>query len=135
MEISDLIRPSLAFHKLSSSSSSSSHSYRAFSLSLSMVDSIESSVFQSLIGLLASPIAQKIGDVFDLGEELQALARARARAQDDVVDGSRGIQRRLVAYEDEDLLHNLMIVAASFMDSGEEEEGSGRYELEFDGNS
>ena len=98
-----------------------------------MVDSIESSVFQSLIGLLASPIAQKIGDVFDLGEELQALARARA--QDDVVDGSRGIQRRLVAYEDEDLLHNLMIVAASFMDSGEEEEGSGRYELEFDGNS
>ena len=101
-----------------------------------MADRVESSVLKVIFDSLASPVVEKIFEIWDLendvGELQTSLTTEAEAAVDDDVNGGLGLRFELKnsAYDAEDLIHDLMIIAANLIDSGDQR--SQRYDLDLD---
>ncbi|PON93755.1 hypothetical protein TorRG33x02_104580 [Trema orientale] len=94
-----------------------------------MADTAESSVLKVVFVALASPAVQKICESWDIVNDIGELQRSLTTEaegvvveedEDDVNGGEGGLRFQLkkAAYEAEDLIHNLTIIAANLVDSG-----------------
>uniref|UniRef100_A0A803R357 Uncharacterized protein n=1 Tax=Cannabis sativa TaxID=3483 RepID=A0A803R357_CANSA len=85
-----------------------------------MANTIESSLLKLFFNALSSPTLQKIAQLWDLKNDVAELQRCLATASEEEEEEEdydfNGELRLIKAYEAEDMLHSLTIIAGKLID-------------------
>ncbi|KAM6595537.1 hypothetical protein CsatA_006061 [Cannabis sativa] len=83
-----------------------------------MANTIESSLLKLFFEALSSPTLQKIAQIWDLKNDVAELQRFLATASEEEEEDYdfNGELRLIKAYEAEDMLHSLTIIAGKLID-------------------